>query len=193
GPLGGLRRRQNRELGVFWLRGGGRAGAERDLALADAAVAQVLRMGVALAAITDDDHLLALHQVHVGITVIVNAHRSILSSRRARPAAERAVLERRRGHGNGAAACTPGDESARIEGRDPSHYSYTILLRPRLEDGLHAADVWETRLPRAPAPGGRGRDLRQPRHDGVAADGRPGRRDDAALRAGTAGKRCHGH
>jgi hypothetical protein len=31
-------------------------------------------MGMALAAVADDHHLLALHQVHVGITVIVNAH-----------------------------------------------------------------------------------------------------------------------
>ena len=101
-PFRGVRRRHDLELGAFRLGGAGRSRPERDPDLAHAAVAQVLRMGVALAAIADDDHLLALHQVHVGITVIVNAHRSILSSRRARPAAERAVLERRRGRGNGA-------------------------------------------------------------------------------------------
>ncbi len=56
----------------------GRTGPQRDLDLGHAAVAQILRVGVALAAIADDDHLLALDQVHVGIAVIIDAHGSFL-------------------------------------------------------------------------------------------------------------------
>ena len=41
----------------------------------DAAVAQVHGVGVALAAVADDGHLLALDQIHVRIAVVINAHR----------------------------------------------------------------------------------------------------------------------
>jgi hypothetical protein len=34
-------------------------------------------MGVALAAIADDDDLLPLHQVHIGVTIVINTHLSI--------------------------------------------------------------------------------------------------------------------
>src|SRR5690606_9083321 len=41
-------------------------------------IAQVQRMGVALAAIAEDGDLLVLDQVHVAIAVVVNAHRGLL-------------------------------------------------------------------------------------------------------------------
>ena len=40
----------------------------------DAAVAQIVGVGMALAAIADDRDLLALDQVHIGIAVVINAH-----------------------------------------------------------------------------------------------------------------------
>src|SRR6185437_11390551 len=54
--------------------GRGRALAQRDRHLLDAGVAQIERMGMALAAIADDGDLLALDQVQVGVAVVVNAH-----------------------------------------------------------------------------------------------------------------------
>ena len=39
-----------------------------------AGVAQVQRVRVALAAVADDGHLLALDQVDVGITIVIDAH-----------------------------------------------------------------------------------------------------------------------
>ncbi len=46
--------------------------ADRDLL--DAGVAQIERMGVALAAVADDGDLLALDQVQVGVAIVVNTH-----------------------------------------------------------------------------------------------------------------------
>ena len=55
------------EAGAFGLLRGGRTGAQRDGDFLDAAVAQVLRMGMALAAIADDGDLLVGDQVEIGI------------------------------------------------------------------------------------------------------------------------------
>ena len=51
-----------------------RALAQRDRDVLDAAVAQVQRVGVALAAVADDGDLLALDQVQVGVAIVVDAH-----------------------------------------------------------------------------------------------------------------------
>ena len=56
------------------LGGGRRALAQRDRHVLAAAVAEVLRMRVALAAVADHGDLLALDQADVGITVVINAH-----------------------------------------------------------------------------------------------------------------------
>ena len=53
----------------------GRAGAQADHELGGATVLQVVVMGVALAAIANDGDFLTLNQVHVGIAVVVDAHR----------------------------------------------------------------------------------------------------------------------
>ncbi len=58
---------QHLEAGAFGLLGRGRAGAQRDRDVLHAAVAQVLRMGVALAAVADDGDLLAGDQVQIGV------------------------------------------------------------------------------------------------------------------------------
>ena len=68
---------QHPKAGFLGLGGGGGAGAERDRNLAHARVAQVLGVGVALAAIADDRDLLALDEPDVGIPVVVNAHLQI--------------------------------------------------------------------------------------------------------------------
>ena len=52
----------------------GRGLAQRDRHVLDAGIAQIQRMGMALAAIADDGDLLALDQVQVGVAVVVNAH-----------------------------------------------------------------------------------------------------------------------
>ena len=41
------------------------------------AVPQIVGMGMALAAIADDRDLLRLDQVHIGVAVVINAHRSV--------------------------------------------------------------------------------------------------------------------
>ena len=62
----------------FGLLGGGRAGAQRDRDILDAAVAHVEHMGVALAAIADDRDFLALDEIEIGITIVIDAHVSVL-------------------------------------------------------------------------------------------------------------------
>ena len=62
------------ELLGFGLLHASRGLAERDRDLLDAAVAQIERVGVALAAIADDGDLLALDQVQVGIAIVINTH-----------------------------------------------------------------------------------------------------------------------
>jgi len=74
GPGGSFGVAQHLEAGAFGLDGGGAAGTKRDRDILDAAVAQVLRMGMALAAIADDDDLLVLDQLQIAVGIIINAH-----------------------------------------------------------------------------------------------------------------------
>jgi hypothetical protein len=60
GPGGGLGRALDREAGGLGLLDAARAGPERHRHLGNAAVLQVVGVGVALAAVADDGHLLAL-------------------------------------------------------------------------------------------------------------------------------------
>src|SRR3546814_383523 len=66
--------RSDLEARAFGLLCGRRTGTERDRDLAHAAAAQVLRVGVALAAIADDGDLLALDEILVGVAIVVNLH-----------------------------------------------------------------------------------------------------------------------
>ncbi len=74
GPFGGFRHFHDLEfLGLGLLdAGGGLAQSDRDLL--DAAVAQIERVGVALAAIADNGDLFALDQVQVGVAIVINTH-----------------------------------------------------------------------------------------------------------------------
>ena len=74
GPFGGLGDLHHLELLAFGLLHAGRALAQRDRDVLDAAVAQVERVGMALAAVADDGDLLALDQVQVGVAIVVNTH-----------------------------------------------------------------------------------------------------------------------
>ena len=56
------------------LLGGRRAGSQRDDDILDAAVAHVEEMRVTLAAIADDDDLLALDEIEIGVPVVIDAH-----------------------------------------------------------------------------------------------------------------------
>ena len=59
---------------AFGLLDARRALAQRHRDVLDAAVAQVERMGMALAAVADDGDLLALDQVQVGVAIVINTH-----------------------------------------------------------------------------------------------------------------------
>ena len=85
GPFGGLGDFHHLEAGGLGLLGGGRALAQRDGDVLDAGILQVQRMGVALAAIADDDDLLALDQVQVGVAIVINTHGRFLLAGRNRP------------------------------------------------------------------------------------------------------------
>jgi hypothetical protein len=52
--------------------------AERDRHVSNARVSQILRMCMALASIANDGDLLALDQVLIRVTVIINLHSDIL-------------------------------------------------------------------------------------------------------------------
>ena len=74
GPLGGLGDLHDLELLALGLLDALRALAQRDRDVLDAGIAQVERMGMALAAIADDGDLLALDQVQVGVAIVINTH-----------------------------------------------------------------------------------------------------------------------
>ena len=73
-PFGGLGYLQDLELFALGLFDALRALAQRHSDLLDAGVAQIERVGMALAAIADDGDLLALDKVQVGITIVINTH-----------------------------------------------------------------------------------------------------------------------
>ena len=78
GPLGGLGDLHHLELLALGLLDALRALAQRHRHVLDAGIAQVERVGMALAAIADDGDLLALDQVQVGVAIVINAHGLIL-------------------------------------------------------------------------------------------------------------------
>ena len=74
GPFGGLGDFHDRQLLALRLLHALRVLAQRHRDVLDAGIAQIERMGMALAAIADDGDLLALDQVQVGVAVVINAH-----------------------------------------------------------------------------------------------------------------------
>ena len=74
GPSGGFRVRHDLEARTLCLLGGGGAGAQRDRDFGDAAVTQILRMGMTLRTIAQDGDLLALDQADVRIVIVINLH-----------------------------------------------------------------------------------------------------------------------
>ena len=74
GPLGGLGHLHGLELLALSLLDAGRALAQGDRHILHAAIAQIEDMGVPLAAVADHGHLLALDQIDVGITIVIDAH-----------------------------------------------------------------------------------------------------------------------
>ena len=78
GPLGGVGDLHHLEAFLLGLLGAGRALAQRDGDVLDAGIAQVQRVRVALAAIADDGDFLGLDEVDVGITIVIDAHGSLL-------------------------------------------------------------------------------------------------------------------
>src|SRR3546814_18929450 len=74
GPFGRFLVGKHLEAGGLGLFGGGRAGAECDRDFLHAAVAHVLRVGVALAAIPADGDLLPLDYFLVGFATVITLH-----------------------------------------------------------------------------------------------------------------------
>jgi hypothetical protein len=73
-PGGGLGDAHDLQALALGLGGAGGAFAQRHDDVLGAAVAQVQRVGMALAAIAQDRHLLVLDQVHIAIAIVVDAH-----------------------------------------------------------------------------------------------------------------------
>ena len=74
GPFGGLGDLHHLELLALRLLDALRVLAQRHRDFLDAGIAQIERMGMALAAVADDGDLLALDQVQVGVAIVVNTH-----------------------------------------------------------------------------------------------------------------------
>ncbi len=74
GPFRRLGVGHDLEAGVFRLLARGRTFAQRDGDIVHAAVAQVLRMGMALAAIADNRDFLVPDQVQIGVGVVIDFH-----------------------------------------------------------------------------------------------------------------------
>ena len=74
GPFGGLGHFHDLELLALGLLDALRVLAQRHGDVLDAGIAQIERVRMALAAIADDGDLLALDQVQVGVTVVINTH-----------------------------------------------------------------------------------------------------------------------
>src|SRR3546814_2196849 len=71
-PFGGVGVGHHLEAGLFGLLSRGRAFAKRDRHVLDARIAQILRMGVALAAIADDRDLLVGDEVQIGVAIVID-------------------------------------------------------------------------------------------------------------------------
>ena len=74
GPFRGLGDLHHLELLAFRLFDAAGALAQRDRNLLHAEIAQIERMGVALAAIADDGDLLSLDEIEIGVPVVINTH-----------------------------------------------------------------------------------------------------------------------
>jgi len=74
GPFRRIGRVHDLQPGAFRLGDAGRTGPQPDSELPDAAVLQVQRVSMALAAVADDGDVLPLDQVNVGIAIIIDAH-----------------------------------------------------------------------------------------------------------------------
>ena len=74
GPFGGLGHLHDLELLALGLFHAGRGLAQRHRDVFDAGIAQIERVGMALAAVADDGDLLALDQVQVGVAIVINTH-----------------------------------------------------------------------------------------------------------------------
>src|SRR5262249_30896367 len=77
-PLGGLGHLHHLQAFLLGLLGAGGSLAQGDRHVLDAAIAQVQRVRVTLAAVADDRDLLGFDEIDVGITVVINAHGSLL-------------------------------------------------------------------------------------------------------------------
>jgi hypothetical protein len=74
GPFGDVGHRHHLEAVGFDLLGGRRAGLETDGDVLHSGILEVERMRPALAAIADDGDLLALDQIEIGITIVIDTH-----------------------------------------------------------------------------------------------------------------------
>ena len=74
GPLGGFRCSHAFQTGGFDLGTAGRVFTQRDDDVLHATVFQIIGVGMALAAVTDNRNLLVLDQIDVGIPIVIDAH-----------------------------------------------------------------------------------------------------------------------
>ncbi|MNZ91573.1 hypothetical protein D3C78_1105610 [compost metagenome] len=77
-PLGGFGNGHDLEAVGFGLLDGRRTGLQGDDDVLGAGILEVQRMGAALGAVTDDDDILGLDEIEIGITIIINAHFMVL-------------------------------------------------------------------------------------------------------------------
>ncbi|EKD61954.1 MAG: hypothetical protein ACD_54C00008G0001 [uncultured bacterium] len=74
GPSRGFGDAHDLQAFGFGFLGGRRAFAQRDHKVFRARIAQVQRMGVALAAVAENGDLFVLDDVHIAVTIVINAH-----------------------------------------------------------------------------------------------------------------------
>src|SRR5690606_29179191 len=93
-PAGRFLVAQHLEARAFGLLRRSRTRTQRDRDILYATVAQVLRMGVTLAAVAEHGDLLVRDQVQVGVGVVVNLHRTFPISRHPRGNGDPVAVER---------------------------------------------------------------------------------------------------
>ena len=74
GPFRRFARVEDLETRLFGLGRAGGAGTESDSDIFRARIAKINRMRVSLTPVTDNGHFLRFHQIHVGITIIIDPH-----------------------------------------------------------------------------------------------------------------------
>ena len=135
---------------LFGLGGGGGALAERHGDLLHAGIPEVEGVGVALAAVADDDDLLALDQVDVGVAIVIDAHGRFVPSRSGAIAPRLAFSAGARAPSRfSAAACSEQSSAGKVAGSGNSHAG----AAPRASPGRGRRDGPWTR--RAADPGRR--------------------------------------